>query len=89
MRLLGVGYEAIEIFCAIMDLPEPKSRKDYQEFGKQIQVSCQNVVADAEASVLEKILPKLKIKAQTRVLDFIRKADTASSLDRSLLFGSQ
>lgn len=45
IRLTEMGYAGMKIFCRIMDLPKPVSKKSYNATIKQLQ-KCSTIVAE-------------------------------------------
>lgn len=44
---VGIGYKGLELFCSLMNMPQPMASKAYDEIVKTLSVSCKEVAEES------------------------------------------
>lgn len=53
MRGVGMGYSSLELFCGLMDLPSPVSRKSYNGYIRKIESSSQKIALESKSNAAQ------------------------------------
>ena len=55
MRSCGLGYNALEKFCGLMNLPPPVSKKNYQKLSHKIRDTAKTVAEASMSAAIEEV----------------------------------
>ena len=55
MRSCGLGYNALEKFCGLMNLPPPVSKKNYQKLSHKIRDTAKTVAEASMSAAIEEL----------------------------------
>ena len=55
MRCCGLGYNALDKFCGLMNLPPPVSKKNYQKLSHKIRDTAETVAEASMPAAIEEV----------------------------------